>query len=167
MKKAILFLYCIIFISCNFFAATNLFSKRPVQTEPSPLSVLSSKSDRESWCENEDYAFINGYGNLHYWLYDSYKYHNGNTSELLKKIVFKWFQNVLGYLVVEKYDVYSPNNRLAPSVKKLMKEHNFDVSITFILPQREDDFASVIMNCYDRKSGNYTTYVYSGTKAER
>lgn len=167
MKKAILFLYCIIFISCNLFAATNLFSKRPVQTEPSPLSVLSSKSDRESWCENEDYAFINGYGKLHYWLYDSYKYHNGDISELLEKIVPDWFQNALGYSIDRNYKVYSQNNKLAPSVKKLMNDYNSNVSVTFYYTSKNGDFASVSINSYDRKSGSYTTYAYSGKKTRK
>ena len=148
------------------FSAT-LFAGRPIRKEPSPLSVLSSESERKSWCEREGYAFVAGYGNLHYWLYDSYKYHDGDVSELLEKIVFKWFRNGLGYFVVEKPIVYEPNTGLADSVKNLMKEYDCDVSVTFLLPEKDGGFASVIMNSYDRDTGIYATYVYRGTKVDR
>lgn len=163
MKKklsitALLFLFC---------SSLNIFAGKPIRKEQSPLSVLTSESERKSWCEQDGYAFIDGQGNLHYWLYDSYKYHDGDISELLAKIVFKWFQNGLGYFVVEEYQVYSPNSDLAPSVKQLMKEYNCDVSITFLLPETNGWVAHVVMNSYDRDTGIYTTYVYRGTKADR
>ena len=161
MKNIIASCICLILFSAT------LFAGKPIRKEQSPLSVLTSESDRKSWCEQDGYAFIDGYGYLHYWLYDSYKYHDGDISELLEKIAFKWFQNCLGYFVVEEYQVYSPNTALAPSVKQLMKEYNCDVSITFLLPEKNGGFASVIMNSYDRDTGIYTTYAYRGTKADR
>lgn len=106
-------------IICLFFVASNIFAGKPIHKQPSPISIITLESERKSWCEHYGYAFINGQGNLHYWLYDSYKYHDGDISELLEKIVYKWFQNSLGYFVVEKYEIYSPNNALADSVKNL------------------------------------------------
>ena len=161
MKKLLILLLCSAFIY------ENLFAGKPIQKESSPLSVLNTDAEKNSWCEHDGYAFIKGYGNLHYWLYDSYKYHDGDVSELLEKIVHKWFQNVLGYFVVSEYTTYSPNKNLAESVKNLMKEYDSDVSVTFLLPEQEGGFASVVFNSYDKDSGIYTTYVYKGTKVDR
>lgn len=149
-----------------FATVSNIFAGKPIRKDSSPISILTSESEKKSWCEQDGYAFIKGQGNLHYWLYDSYKYHDGDISELLEKIVYKWFQNSLGYFVVEKYEIYSPNNALADSVKKLMTEFNCDVSITFI-PEKNGGFASVVFNSYDKDTGIYTTYVYKGTKVDR
>ena len=153
-------------IICLFFVASNIFAGKPTHNQPSSISIITLESERKSWCEHYGYAFINDQGNLHYWLYDSYKYHDGDISELLEKIVYKWFQNSLGYFVVEKYEIYSPNNALADSVKKLMTEFNCDVSITFI-PEKNGGFASVVFNSYDKDTGIYSTYVYKGTKVDR
>ena len=125
MKKQIIILFFMTFV------VGTVFAGKTVNKEPSPLSVLESEQERESWCETEGYAIVNNYGNLHYWLYSSYVYHNGDISEIIFEIVPKWFQS-LGYFVVEDYQTVSPNNNLAESVKQLMDEQVCDVSITFI-----------------------------------
>ena len=160
MKKQLSIIFCL------FFTISNIFAGKPIHRESSPLSIVTSESEKKRWCEHDGYALIMGQGNLHYWLYDSYKYHNGDISELLENIVYKWFQNSLGYFVVEKYEFYSPNKALADSVKNLMAEFNCDVSITFI-PEKNGGFASVVFNSYDKDTGIYSTYVYKGTKVDR
>lgn len=158
MKKQIIILFCLSVLSFNVFAG------KPVSKEPSPLSVLESEVEKKSWCESEGYALVLG-RNLHYWLYDSYLYHDGDISELVFEIAPKWFQS-MGYFVVEDYNVTSPNNSLADSVKKLMKDFDSDVSITLV--KTEDDKSDYIcVNSYDSDSNLYTTYVFYGTKADR
>ena len=84
---------------------------------------------------------------------------------LLFEIVPKWFQS-MDYFVIEDYNVTSPNNRLADSVKKLMKDFDSDVSITLV--KTEDGKSDYIcVNSYDSDSNLYTTYVFYGTKADR
>ena len=158
MKKIIIVLLTFIIFNLNFFA------RKPVNKEPSPLSVLESQQERESWCETEGYALVGNYGNLHYWLYSSYVYHNGDISEIIFEIVPKWFQ-ILGYFVVEDYQTVSPNNNLAESVKQLMDEYVCDVSITFI--KGNNSYDNVIVNSFDPESELYTTYIFSGTKVDR
>lgn len=158
MKKQIIILFCLSVLSFNVFAG------KPVSKEPSPLSVLESGKEKKSWCESEGYALVLG-RNLHYWLYDSYLYHDGDISELVFEIVPKWFQS-MDYFVVEDYNVTSPNNSLADSVKKLMKDFDSDVSITLV--KTEDGKSDYIcVNSYDSDSGIYTTYIFYGTKADR
>lgn len=158
MKKQIIILLFMTFV------LSTVFAGKPVNKEPSPLSVLESKQERESWCETEGYAIVNNYGNLHYWLYSSYVYHNGDISEIIFEIVPKWFQS-LGYFVVEDYQTVSPNNNLAESVKQLMDEQVCDVSITFI--KGNNSYDNVIVNSFDPESELYTTYIFSGTKVDR
>lgn len=158
MKKQIIILFCLSVLSFNVFAG------KPVSKEPSPLSVLESEEEKKSWCESEGYALVLG-RNLHYWLYDSYLYHDGDISELVFEIVPKWFQS-MDYFVVEDYNVTSPNNSLADSVKKLMKDFDSDVSITLV--KTEDGKSDYIcVNSYDSDSNLYTTYFFYGTKADR
>lgn len=141
----------------------NVFAGKPVNKEPSPLSVLESQQERESWCETEGYALV-GNGNLHYWLYSSYIYHDGDISSIIFDIVPKWFQS-MGYFVVEDYKTVSPNNDLAESVKQLMDEQVCDVSITFI--KGNNSYDNVIVNSFDPETELYTTYIFSGTKVDR
>lgn len=158
MKKQIIILFFMTFV------VGTVFAGKTVNKEPSPLSVLESEQERESWCETEGYAIVNNYGNLHYWLYSSYVYHNGDISEIIFEIVPKWFQS-LGYFVVEDYQTVSPNNNLAESVKQLMDEQVCDVSITFI--KGNNSYDNVIVNSFDPESELYTTYIFSGTKVDR
>ena len=158
MKKIIIVLLTFIIFNLNVFAG------KPVNKEPSPLSVLESQQERDSWCETEGYALVGSYGNLHYWLYSSYVYHDGDISAIIFDIVPKWFQN-MGYFVVEDYKTVSPNNDLAESVKQLMDEQVCDVSITFI--KGNNSYDNVIVNSFDPESELYTTYIFSGTKVDR
>ena len=157
MKKQIIILFCLSVLSFNVFAG------KPVSKEPSPLSVLESEEERQSWCESDGYALVNG-NNLHYWLYNSYLYHDGDISELVFEIIPKWFQS-LEYFVVPDYETVSPNSNLAASVKELMSDFDSDVSITFI--KGNNSYDNVIVNSYDSDSNLYTTYIFSGTKVDR
>lgn len=157
MKKIILILICMsLFLG-------SLFAGKPVRREISPLSVLTSEKDRESWCELDGWAVVLN-ENLHYWLYFSYYYHDGDISPILNEIVPKWFQS-MGYFVVPDYKIVSPNNDLAYSVKKLMYDNGCDVSITFV--KGNNGYDNVIVNSCDLETGCYSTYIFSGTKVDR
>ena len=158
MKKQIIIFFCLSVLSFNIFAG------KPVSKEPSPLSVLESEEKKKSWCERDGYALVDNYGNLHYWLYSFYVYHDGDISELIFDIVPKWFQS-MNYFVVEDYKTVSPNNDLAESVKQLMDEQVCDVSITFI--KGNNSYDNVIVNSFDPETELYTTYIFSGTKTDR
>lgn len=154
----------IIIVFLLLFISTNLFAGKPISKEPSPLSVLSSESEKLSWCEKEGYAAVPGSGTLHYWLYNSYEYHDGDISDFVLNIIPKWFQN-MQYFVVQDYRTISPNSSLADTVIKLMKDNGCDISVTFT--KGSNSYDNVYINSYDQESNIYTTYVYSGTKVDR
>ena len=136
-----------------------------ISKEPSPLFALKDEKERATWYEKDGYALvpINGKTErLHYWLYDSYKFHNGDISLILDKIVPIWFSHNLDYFVNANYEIYYPNIYLADSVKRLMKDNNCDVSITFV-----KSLDSVIVNSYDKDTGTYATYALAGVKNDR
>jgi hypothetical protein len=45
----------------------------------------------ESWREQDGYAIVQG-ENLHYWLYDTVSYHNGNADEIYNRVMPKWVE---------------------------------------------------------------------------
>ena len=149
MKKNLLIIT--VFIYCLF----SLFAGKPISKEPSPLSVIESEEDRNSWCEKDGYAI-----NIHYWLYDSYRFHNGDISELIYDIVPKWFQT-MKYIAISDYYITAPNTVLADSVKDLMKKNNCDVSIAFV-----ESSNYIVINSYDEDSTFYTTYIIYVEKEE-
>lgn len=140
--------------------AFSVFAGKLVSKEPSPLSVVESTEERESWCEKDGYAVPNS-KTLHYWLYDSYKNHDGDVSKLIYEIVPKWFQS-MGYIINSDYYILSPNQTLADTVKELMKNSNCDVSIAF-----EEDEKFVVVNSYDKERDIYSTYILFGNREEK
>ncbi len=161
MEKIIMKKQVVILLYFTFFSGM-LFAGKPINKEPSPLSVIESESERETWCECDGWAVVSNQ-NLHYWLYSSYVYHDGDISKIINEIVPKWFQS-MDYFVVPDYRTVSPNYNLAESVKNLMDNFVCDVSITFI--KGSNIYDNVIVNSYDAETELYTTYIFSGTKAD-
>ena len=111
----------------------------------------------DSYREQDGYAHVEGFGTLHYWLYDTYSYHNGNGRDILAKFVPDYVES-LGYKLDEaNKKIYSPNENLAFLVKLLMVDKDCDVSITFDF---SDSSPHVTINSLDKESSTYTTYVY-------
>lgn len=109
-----------------------------------------------SYREQEGYAFIEGYGKLQYWLYDTYSYHNGDAKDIMEKYLPYWLEKK-GYVIdYNKTEKYSPNNGLANSVKELMSLHNSDVSVVLF----ENSNPHITVNNYDKDQKYYFTYVY-------
>ena len=113
-----------------------------------------------SYREQEGYAYIEGFGNLHYWLYDTYSYHNGDGKDIIGKYLPYWLEKK-GYTIdLNNVKKYSPNNNLANSVKELMSLHKSDVSIVLF----ETSTPHITVNNYDKTKNYYYTYVYYLTK---
>jgi hypothetical protein len=92
----------------------------------SPLSSVNR--DGSSWEEQEGYAIVNG-TRLHYWLYNTYEYHEGDASGLFP--LFHQWAEKLGWVIdYENTQISSPNTSLAQSVKMLMAARNCDISVT-------------------------------------
>lgn len=109
----------------------------------------------ESYKEQEGWAYIEGFGKIHYWLYDTYTYHDGYGKSIVDRYVPAWIES-MGYVI--DFDLMrrvNPNKDLASSVKALMKQRNCDVSVALIT--RDPVYPYVVINNYDKDSDSYWT----------
>ena len=168
MKKSILILaFCLIGLLC--FAQEDGTSPMYYWKYTNPVTLNGKKfygseadwgnnsSFADSYREQDGYALVLG-RKLHYWLYDTYTYHNGNGLEIWNKIIPKWVED-LGYVIdFDNIKVYNPNTGLANSVKALMKQRGCDVSVTLVTD--DPDYHYVIINNYDVKKDEYYSILY-------
>ncbi|WP_455156762.1 hypothetical protein [Treponema socranskii] len=83
----------------------------------------------KSWREQEGYALVQGF-KTHYWLYDTYTYHNGNDSDIMDDILPAWVEN-MGYVIdYDNHEHISSANNVPSSVKALMSQRRCDVAVT-------------------------------------
>ena len=117
-------------------------------------NVASSYKEQDGW------AVVQG-RKLHYWLYDSYSYHDGDDSAIFNIYVPKWIES-MGYVIdFDNTRHISPNTDLASSVKALMKQRGCDVSVALITDKR---IPYVVINSYDKDKDNYFTIIYNLVK---
>lgn len=110
----------------------------------------------DSYCEQDGYAIVQGY-KLHYWLYDTITYHDGDASDIYNNIIPRWVEQ-LGYVIdFGNIEVYNPNTDLASSVKALMTQRGCDVSVALIATV---DYEYVVINEYFAKWRQYKTTIY-------
>ncbi len=110
----------------------------------------------ESYNEQDGWALVLG-RKLHYWLYDTYTYHNGYGKSIIDKYVPIWIES-MGYVIdFDHIRHVSPNNDLASSVKALMKQRGCDVSVALIT---DSQYPYVVINNFDKDKGIYWTDIY-------
>lgn len=109
----------------------------------------------ESYKEQDGWAYIEGFGKIHYWLYDTYTYHDGYGKSIVDKYAPAWIES-MGYVIdFDHMRRVNPNKDLASSVKALMKQRNCDVSVALIT--RDPAYPYVVINNYDKDSDSYWT----------
>ena len=109
----------------------------------------------ESYKEQDGWAYIEGFGKIHYWLYDTYTYHDGYGKSIVDRYVPAWIES-MGYVIdFDHMRRVNPNKDLASSVKALMKQRNCDVSVALIT--RDPVYPYVVINNYDKDSDSYWT----------
>lgn len=112
----------------------------------------------DSYREQDGWVYLEGFGKIHYWLYDTYTYHNGYGREILTKCIPKWVEN-MGYIVdYDNIKKYSPNENLATSVKTLMLSRGYDISVALINADKASPY--VVINSYDADGKYFFTYIY-------
>lgn len=115
----------------------------------------------KSYREQDGWAAVGG-RKLHYWLYDTYTYHDGDGWEIVNQYIPHWIES-MGYVIdFDNIRDISPNNDLAYSVKALMWQRRCDVSVALITNQ---DYYSaysdyVVINNYDAEEDYFWTIVY-------
>ena len=161
MKKAVCLLIYMVSIAC-----TSI-----VIAEDSPIGGLGWHWDNDvtlngkwfwsydidkSYREQDGWAYIEGYGKIHYWLYDTYSYHDGDGRILQNVYIPKWIES-MGYVFDFDNIAYSSsNNSLASSVKSLMSQRGCDVSVALI---NSTEGPYVVINNYDKGNKYYWTEI--------
>jgi hypothetical protein len=105
----------------------------------------SPAGDLIGFAETDGYCIVNGQ-RLHYWLYNTFNWHDGDGSLLVRAFIS--YAERLGWTV--DYDTYRevyPNNELAESVKRMMSAKNSDTSMTIIEHSKKS--ATLVINDYD------------------
>lgn len=142
-------------------AAALLMAAVPCFAEKSPMRVTGFFEGIRTYKEQDGYAIVLE-RKLHYWLYDTYTYHNGNGFEVCNQVIPRWIES-MGYVIdFDNMHITNPNTVLANSVKALMKQRGCDVSVTLITresgyPTDRDYF---VINNYDKSKDSYSTTVY-------
>ena len=109
------------------------------------------------YAEKDDYCIVEGFGRLHYWLYDTYSYYDGDGVPLIEAFIS--YVERLGWTVdYDNIEYISPNNELASSVKSMMNTKNSDVSMTII--EINTNIALMYLNSYTARGGYWFTYIY-------
>ena len=110
-----------------------------------------------SYCEQDGWAIVQG-KKVHYWLYNTEAYHDGDIERLEKDVIPQWVED-MGYVIdYDNVKEYLPNDNLANSVKALMKQRNCDVSVTLINTDNWPHY--VVINTYFWMFDGYSTTVY-------
>lgn len=158
MKKKLPIIFTLFLLS----ASLNLFAEEP------PIAsggwywdsgvTLNGKwfyDVAESYNEQDGWAYIEGSGKIHYWLYDTYAYHDGYGQSIVDKYVPTWIES-MGYVIdFDHMRRVNSNNVLASSVKALMKQRNCDVSVALITSNTS--YPYVVINNYDKDKDSYWT----------
>lgn len=160
MKKSLSLIFTILLLSVS----VNLFAEEP------PIKsggwhwdggvTLNGKwfyayEVAESYKEQDGWAYIEDFGKTHYWLYDTYTYHDGYGRSIVDRYVPAWIES-MGYVIdFDHMRRVNPNKELASSVKALMKQRDCDVSVALITSNPSAPY--VVINNYDRDKDSYWT----------
>ena len=121
----------------------------------------------EACKETDGWAYIEGSGSIHYWLYDTYTYNDGDEDlmggdidqfKFIDIYIPAWVES-MGYVV--DYDNYTftfPNENLASSVITLMMRRNSDISVALIDADTNKPY--VVINSWDKAGDAFATCVY-------
>jgi hypothetical protein len=110
---------------------------------------------RYSFFETDGYCIVDGQ-RLHYWLYDTSVY-NGDGSLLVR--AFLTYAERIGWTIdYDNYRIFSPNNELAESVKRMMIGKRSDMSMTIIEHSKKS--ATLVINNYDSTNNSWWSRFY-------
>ena len=113
--------------------------------------------------ETDGWAYIKGYGKIHYWLYDTYSNSDGDGSFLINKILPEWVEE-MGYVIdYDQKRLISPDQDTPSSVKSLMKQRGYDVAVALITSDTSYPYGKspyLVLHNYDKSKDNYWTYIF-------
>ena len=113
--------------------------------------------------ETDGWAYIKGYGKIHFWLYDTYQNAEGNGSVLVNKIIPEWVEE-MGYVIDYDQERHISSDQDVPSsVKTLMKQRGCAVAVALITSDASYPYGKspyLVLHAYDRDRGYYWTHIY-------
>ena len=113
--------------------------------------------------ETDGWAYIKGYGKIHYWLYDPYSNVDGDVRILLFKILPEWVEE-MGYVIDYDQERHISSDQDVPSsVKTLMKQRGCAVAVALITSDASYPYGKspyLVLHAYDRDRGYYWTHIY-------
>ena len=121
------------------------------------------KSLEEKYNETDGWAYIKGYGKIHYWLYDTYRNADGEGWGLIDWILPEWVEK-MGYAIdYDQVREISPDQDTPSSVKSLMKQRCCDVAAALITSDTSYPYGKppyLVIHSYDKDSDSFWTYFY-------
>ena len=119
-------------------------------------------SPREWVCETSGFALVNGEQTLFY-LYNTYRYNEGSY-KMIKVALFEWVRKK-GYTIdSENFIEYYPDDNLAPSIKSMMTERNYDVAVTLKITGKNT--AILYLHNWDQENDFWWTEIYPLTQSD-
>ena len=111
--------------------------------------------------ETDGWAYIKGYGKIHYWLYDTYTNADGQGGVLYNRILPEWVEE-MGYAIdYDQIRIISPDQDTPSSVKSLMKQRGCDVAAALITSDTSYPYGKppyLVVHGYDKDRDSYWTY---------
>jgi len=117
----------------------------------------------DAYKETDGWAYIKGYGKIHFWLYDTYTNFDGSGSLLYHLILPEWVEE-MGYAIdFDHVRIISPDQDTPSSVKALMKQRGCDVAAALITSDTSYPYGKspyLVIHSYDRDNDSYWTYIW-------
>lgn len=129
------------------------------------------ESVEDVWPEKEAWAYIEGYGKLHFWLYDMYSKSGGAGRILINEVIPEWVEEK-GYIIdYEHAGALSGLDAVPLSVKRLMDQRHSHLAVALITsdapyPNIPLEYQSQYKHPYllvywdDKKDDKFYTFVY-------
>ena len=125
------------------------------------------ESLEEEYNETDGWAYIKGYGKIHYWLYNTYRNLDGYGGIILHRILPEWAEE-MGYVIdYAKMGniIICPDEGVPLSVEELMRRRGRNTAVDLITsdtsyPYNYGSSTYLVIHYYDRDYYSYCTFVY-------
>lgn len=84
-----------------------------------------------SYREQEGWAYREGIGKIHFWLYDTYTYHNGDGRNIINLFFPKWIESMGFVIDFDDIERDYPDEHFPSSIKALMTQRSCDIAVCF------------------------------------
>ena len=119
------------------------------------------ESLEEEYNETDGWAYIKGYGKIHYWLYNTYRNLDGHGDIIYYRILPEWAEE-MGYAIdFDNVRDIDYDQDMPSSVKSLMEQRDCNVAAALITSDTSYPYGKspyLVVHGYDRDEDSYWTY---------